>query len=122
MPIDECTKTAFQRRFSGHGQREVRVDDRDRAQSRLRRRRHRLLEAVRALREDGLHRAGARVCAARLPRRDRACYNPNDAVGLDGALGRLAHNSYGPYLLGAVAAGFFAFAVFSLSEARYRRI
>ena len=36
-----------------------------------------------------------------------------DAVGLDGALGRLAHEPYGPYLLGAVAAGFFAFAVFS---------
>jgi hypothetical protein len=51
-----------------------------------------------------------------------ADYNPNDAVGLDGALGRLAHHSYGPYLLGVVAAGFFAFAVFSLSEARYRRI
>jgi len=49
-------------------------------------------------------------------------YNPNDAVGLDGALARLAHHSYGSYLLGAVAAGFIAFAVFSLSEARYRRI
>jgi hypothetical protein len=49
-------------------------------------------------------------------------FNPNDAVGLDGALGRLQHEPYGPYLLGAVAAGFFAFAVFSLSEARYRRI
>jgi hypothetical protein len=51
-----------------------------------------------------------------------ADYNPNDAVGLDGALGRLEHEPYGPYLLGAVAAGFLAFAVFSLSEARYRRI
>jgi hypothetical protein len=49
-------------------------------------------------------------------------YNPNDAVGLDGALGRLAHEPYGPYLLGAVAAGFLSFAAFSLSEARYRRI
>jgi hypothetical protein len=49
-------------------------------------------------------------------------YNPNDALGLDGALARLARHSYGPYLLCAVAAGFFSFAIFSLSEARYRRI
>jgi hypothetical protein len=49
-------------------------------------------------------------------------YNPNDAVGLDGALARLARQPYGPYLLCAVAAGFFSFAIFSLSEARYRRI
>jgi hypothetical protein len=51
-----------------------------------------------------------------------ADYNPNDAVGLDGALGRLEHEPYGPYLLGAVAAGFLAFAAFSLGEGRYRRI
>jgi hypothetical protein len=49
-------------------------------------------------------------------------YNPKDAVGLDGALGKLAHAPYGPWLLGAVAFGFFAFGIFSLSEARYRRI
>lgn len=31
-------------------------------------------------------------------------FNPNKAVGLDGALAKLAHASYGPILLGLVAA------------------
>ena len=34
-----------------------------------------------------------------------ADYNPQDAVGLDGALQKLAHQSYGSYLLGLTAAG-----------------
>jgi uncharacterized protein DUF1206 len=49
-------------------------------------------------------------------------FNPNDALGLDGALAKLAHNSYGPLLLGLVAAGLVAFALYSLSDARYRKI
>ena len=49
-------------------------------------------------------------------------FNPNKAVGLDGALAKLAHNSYGPFLLGIVAAGLIAFGLYSLSDARYRRI
>ena len=49
-------------------------------------------------------------------------YNPNKAVGLDGALAKIAHASYGPFLLGLVAAGLIAFGVYSLSDARYRRI
>ena len=49
-------------------------------------------------------------------------YNPNQAVGLDGALAKLIHHSYGPLLLGIVAAGLVAFALFSFSDARYRRI
>jgi hypothetical protein len=49
-------------------------------------------------------------------------YNPDSAVGLDGALAKLAHASYRPFLLGVVAAGFIAFALYSLSDARYRRI
>jgi hypothetical protein len=49
-------------------------------------------------------------------------YNPNKAVGLDGALAKLAHASYGPFLLGVVAAGLIAFGAYSLSDARYRRI
>jgi Domain of Unknown Function (DUF1206) len=49
-------------------------------------------------------------------------YNPNKAVGLDGALAKLAHASYGPFLLGIVAAGLIAFGIYSLSDARYRRI
>ncbi|HEV2593054.1 MAG TPA: DUF1206 domain-containing protein [Gaiellaceae bacterium] len=49
-------------------------------------------------------------------------YNPNKAVGVDGALAKLANQSYGSYLLGIVAAGLIAFALYSLSDARYRRI
>jgi uncharacterized protein DUF1206 len=49
-------------------------------------------------------------------------YNPNNAVGLDGALAKIAHASYGPFLLAIVAAGLIAFGVYSLSDARYRRI
>jgi hypothetical protein len=49
-------------------------------------------------------------------------YNPKQAVGLDGALAKLTHYSYGPLLLGVVAAGLIAFAIYSLSDARYRRI
>jgi hypothetical protein len=54
--------------------------------------------------------------------RAAADYDPKKAVGLDGALAKLAHNSYGPFLLGVVALGLIAFAVYSLSDARYRRI
>ena len=49
-------------------------------------------------------------------------YSSSKAVGLDGALAKLAHHSYGPLLLGVVAAGLIAFALYSLSDARYRRI
>jgi hypothetical protein len=43
-------------------------------------------------------------------------------VGLDGALAKIVHHSYGPFLLGIVAAGLIAFALYSLSDARYRKI
>jgi fumarate reductase subunit D len=49
-------------------------------------------------------------------------FNPNKAVGLDGALAKLARAPYGPFVLGLVAAGLIAFGVYSLSDARYRRI
>ena len=49
-------------------------------------------------------------------------YNPNKAVGLDGALAKLQHQSYGSFLLGIVAAGLIAFALYSWSDARFRRI
>jgi hypothetical protein len=49
-------------------------------------------------------------------------FNPRKAVGLDGALAKLSHNSYGPFLLGVVAFGLLAFGLYSLSDARYRRI
>jgi hypothetical protein len=49
-------------------------------------------------------------------------YSPSTAVGLDGALARLARQSYGTFLLAVVAAGLIAFGLFSIAEARYRRI
>ena len=49
-------------------------------------------------------------------------YNSRAAVGLDGALAKIVHRSYGPFLLGVVAVGLIAFALYSLSDARYRKI
>lgn len=49
-------------------------------------------------------------------------YNPHKAIGLDGALSQLLHNSYGPFLLGVVAAGLIAFALYSIADARYRKV
>jgi hypothetical protein len=49
-------------------------------------------------------------------------YNSRAAVGLDGALAKIVHHSYGPFLLGSVATGLIAFGLYSLSDARYRRI
>ena len=49
-------------------------------------------------------------------------YDPHQAVGLDGALAKIHDASFGPFLLGVVAAGLIAFGVYSLSDARYRRI
>ena len=49
-------------------------------------------------------------------------FDANEAVGLDGALAKILAAGYGPWLLGVVAAGLIAFGVYSISEARYRRI
>jgi Domain of Unknown Function (DUF1206) len=49
-------------------------------------------------------------------------FNPRETVGLDGALARVHHESYGPWLLGLAAAGLLVFAAYSLLEARYRRL
>ncbi|MDX6472069.1 MAG: hypothetical protein QOK22_885, partial [Gaiellaceae bacterium] len=49
-------------------------------------------------------------------------YNPKDAVGLDGALQKLAHQSYGPFLLGVTAAGLVAYAIYCFADARYRDV
>jgi hypothetical protein len=49
-------------------------------------------------------------------------YDPNEAVGLDGALAKLARAEYGPILLGVTAVGLLAYAIFSLVEARYREV
>lgn len=48
--------------------------------------------------------------------------DPGQAVGIDGALKRLADRSYGPALLVAVAAGLAAYGLYSLAEARYRQV
>ncbi len=49
-------------------------------------------------------------------------YDPNRAVGVDGALAHLHHEPLGPWLLGLVAAGLVTFAVYSLLEGAYRRL
>lgn len=49
-------------------------------------------------------------------------FKPSQAVGVNGALERLQHQPLGQWLLGVVAAGLLTFAVFSLLEARYRRL
>ena len=49
-------------------------------------------------------------------------HDPGQAVGIDGALKRLAERSYGTLLLVLVAAGLAAYGLYSLAEARYRRV
>lgn len=51
-----------------------------------------------------------------------ADYDPRAAIGLDGALAKVQHQTYGDLLLGVVACGLIAFALYSISDARYRRI
>lgn len=48
--------------------------------------------------------------------------DPGEAGGLGEALGTLASQPFGPWLLGLVALGLVAYAVYQLLEARYRRI
>jgi Domain of Unknown Function (DUF1206) len=49
-------------------------------------------------------------------------FNARAAVGLDGALAKIIHRPYGPFALGLVAVGLVAFALYSLTDARYRKI
>jgi hypothetical protein len=49
-------------------------------------------------------------------------YDPKEAIGLDGALQKLAGEAYGTWLLGLTAAGLLAYAIFCFVEARYRRV
>jgi hypothetical protein len=49
-------------------------------------------------------------------------YDPNEAVGIDGALLKLVEAPLGPFVLGVVAAGLIAYALYCLVEARYRQI
>lgn len=49
-------------------------------------------------------------------------YDPKQAIGLDGALQKLAGAAYGPYLLGLTAAGLIAYGLYCLVDARYRDV
>jgi hypothetical protein len=49
-------------------------------------------------------------------------YDPNKAVGLDQALSKLSSSSFGPVVLGIVAAGLIAFGCYSVIDARYRKV
>ena len=49
-------------------------------------------------------------------------HDPGRAVGIDGALKRLADGPFGPTVLVAIAVGLAAYGLYSLAEARYRRV
>ena len=49
-------------------------------------------------------------------------YDPDEAIGLDGALQKLAEASYGALLLGVTAAGLICYALYCLVDARYRDV
>jgi Domain of Unknown Function (DUF1206) len=49
-------------------------------------------------------------------------YDPDEAIGLDGALQKLAGEAYGTWLLGAVALGLGMYGLFCLVEAKYRDV
>jgi hypothetical protein len=49
-------------------------------------------------------------------------FDPKDAIGLDGALQKLAQTSYGPYLLGLTAFGLVCYGIYCLVDARYRDV
>jgi hypothetical protein len=49
-------------------------------------------------------------------------YKPKEAIGLDGALQKLAQASYGPWLLGLTAAGLIAYGIYCLVDARLRDV
>jgi hypothetical protein len=49
-------------------------------------------------------------------------YDPDEAIGLDGALQKLAGEAYGAWLLGAVALGLGMYGLFCLVEAKYREV
>jgi len=49
-------------------------------------------------------------------------YDPEKAIGLDGALSKLSHSPDGPLLLGVVAAGLIGFGLYSIADSRFRKI
>jgi hypothetical protein len=48
-------------------------------------------------------------------------YDPGKSTGLDGALRTLADRSYGPWILGILAAGLIVFGLYGLAEARWAK-
>jgi hypothetical protein len=67
-------------------------------------------------------RAGVFVLIGYFFLRTAVDYHPSSGIGLDGALAAVHHEPFGAVLLGLVAVGLLIFAVFSLFEARYRRL
>lgn len=49
-------------------------------------------------------------------------YDPDEAIGLDGALAKLAREALGPVLLATVAFGLLAYGLFCFVQARYRDV
>jgi hypothetical protein len=49
-------------------------------------------------------------------------YDPEEAVGLDGALAKLVHRDYGEPLLAVVAGGLAAYGLFCFAQAKYREV
>jgi hypothetical protein len=49
-------------------------------------------------------------------------YDPEEAIGLDGALAKVLRADYGDTLLAAVAAGLIAYGIYCFAEARYREV
>ncbi len=49
-------------------------------------------------------------------------FDPDKAIALDGALAHLGQTSYGPLLLGVVAAGLVCFGAYSIADARFRKV
>ena len=49
-------------------------------------------------------------------------YDPKEAIGLDGALRKLANTEYGPYLLGLTAVGLICYGLYCFVDARYRDV
>lgn len=49
-------------------------------------------------------------------------YKPSNAIGVDGALARLHHEPFGPWLVGLTGLGLLTFAAFSMIEGRHRRL
>jgi hypothetical protein len=47
-------------------------------------------------------------------------YHAKEVVGLDGALRKVVHAPYGPYLLGLVATGLLCYGAYCIVDARYR--